>query len=65
MNKIIAASVFSLMLLGVGSTNASAEFAMYFSREEVEPEECEEAAIKGFYVKEELHFSKLRYRDGL
>ena len=59
MKKIIAASILSLMSLGVVSTNASAEFAMYYGREEVEPEECEEAAIKGFNVKEEQneHFS--------
>ena len=59
MKKIIAASILSLMLLGVVSTNASAEFAMYYGREEVEPEECEKAAIKGFNVKEEQndHFS--------
>ena len=47
------------MLSGVVSTNASAEFAMYYGREEVEPEECEKAATKGFNVKEEQndHFS--------
>ncbi len=59
MKKIIAASVLSLMLIGVGSANAIAEFAMYYGREGVEPEECEEATIKGFNVKEEQneHFS--------
>ena len=57
--KIIAASVLPLLFLSVGSTNASAEFAMYDGREEVEPKECEDAAIKGFKVKEEQneHFS--------
>ena len=47
------------MLLGVVTTYASAEFAMYYGREEVEPQECEEAAIKGFNVKKEQneHFS--------
>ena len=59
MKKIITASILSLILLGICSTNASAEFGMYYGREEVEPEECEEAAIKGSKVKEEHneHFS--------